>query len=126
MTDDAIHLDRREPATPEGAFDLMAAADELLANAHELKAGRSARTLTPGMGAALKQTLLAVCAGRELREHPTPGPTTIQVLKGDVTIHAGDEVLELSAGQWAVVPERNHDLAAGSDSVVLLTVVARP
>lgn len=122
-TDDAVHAERREPSQPEGPLDLAAAGEELLASARELAAKRSARTLTPGIGALLKQTLMALCGGSELAEHPAPGPTTIQVLKGDVTLTAGDISHDLSAGQWAVVPQRNHDLVAHSDAVVLLTVV---
>lgn len=122
--DDAIHAERREPATPDAPLDLVEAGAELLETARGMHAGRAARTLTPGMGATLKQTLLAICEGRELGDHPSPGPTTAQVLRGDVTITAGDHALSMSAGQWGVVPRETHDLVAHTDAVVLLTVTA--
>ncbi|WP_238445407.1 hypothetical protein [Salsipaludibacter albus] len=126
MTDDAVHAERRDPEQPEGALDLHAAGAELLEQANGLAAGRAARTLTPHLGADLKQTLLAVCAGQRLGEHPSPGPATLQVLSGAVTVHVGDDALSLDAGEWAVLPRELHDLAARDDAVVLLTVHADP
>lgn len=123
-TDDAVHAKRREPAQPDTPLDLEAAGRDLLDTARGLAAKRSARSLTPGTGAHLKQTLLAVCGGHELKEHPSPGPATLHVLQGDVTITAGDKTVALSAGQWFVVPSQRHDLVAQSDAVVLLTVAA--
>lgn len=121
MTDD-IHADRREPETPAGAFDLHAASSELLAQAGELSAGRCARTLTPGAGAVLKQTLLALRAGATLGEHVAPGPATIHVLKGQVTMRSDHGEVELRDHGWAVIPTGPHDLRAVTDTAVLLTV----
>lgn len=124
MTDDAVHAERREPEQPEGALDLAAAGAALLEQANGLAAGRAARTLTPHLGADLKQTLLALCDGRRLGEHPSPGPATLQVLSGAVTIRTGADELQLDTGDWAVLPRESHDLAARADTVVLLTVHA--
>lgn len=122
MTDDRRHADRRDPETPEGSFDLHAAARTLLDQAGDLDAGRSARTLTPRVGGPLKQTLMALRAGRRLAEHRAPGPATLQVLEGSVTLAAGDRTITLAAGEWAVIPDEIHDLSAQVDAVVLLTV----
>lgn len=119
---DAVHADRRDPQTPEGALALADAGDELLATAGELDAGRASRTLTPGAGATLKQTLLALREGRRLDPHTTNGTATIQVLRGTVVLTAGGDELALDAGQWATVPQSEHDLRAEADAVVLLTV----
>jgi quercetin dioxygenase-like cupin family protein len=89
-----------------------------------LDAGRSARTLTPGAGADLKQTVLALTAGNRLQEHRTPGPATIQVLKGQVRLGSDAAELELLTGQWAPIPDEVHDLVALTDSAVLLTVAS--
>jgi quercetin dioxygenase-like cupin family protein len=121
---DAIHAERREPQEPAGAFDLGDAGDELLETAGELDAGRASRTLTPGAGAMLKQTLLALREGRRLDPHTTNGTATIQVLRGAVVISADGDELALDAGQWAVIPQSEHDLRAESDAVVLLTVAS--
>lgn len=122
MTDDPRHADRRDPETPDAPFDLHAAAGELLDQARGLDAGRSARTLTPRAGGPLKQTLLALLAGRRLDEHRAPGPATLQVLQGSVTLGTDGNSVTLAAGQWSAIPDEVHDLAAEVDAVVLLTV----
>ena len=124
MSDDAAHADRRTPTVPEAPLDLVDVGKELLESARGLRAGRAARTLTPGMGATLKQTVLAMCDGERLNDHPSPGPTTAQVLHGAVTITAGDDTLALNTGEWAIVPRQSHDLVAVGDAIVLLTITA--
>jgi quercetin dioxygenase-like cupin family protein len=119
---DAAHAERRTPAEPEGAFDLDAAIDELLAQAHSQSSGRAARTLTPGPGAALKQTLLALRADHRLDEHTAPGPASIQVLRGSVTLSTAETSVEVPLHHWATIPPVLHDLCADTDAVVLLTV----
>ncbi len=120
----AIHARRRLPEQPEGVVDLAAAGHELLQQAETLAAGRAARTLTPHAGADLKQTLLALRAGRTLGEHPSPGPATLQVLEGAMTLRSGDDVVAISAGGWVALPRERHDLEADRDTVALLTVHA--
>lgn len=120
---DAIHAERREPEQPRGAFDLDEAARELLDQARAQAAGRAARTLTPGAGAPLKQTLLALASGQRLDDHQAPGPATVQVLVGDVVLRSGETELRLGERQWGVIPDAVHDLRAEADAVVLLTVV---
>jgi len=121
MTDD-IHGDRRDPQQPDGAFDLLAAADDLLDQARGLRAGRAARTLTPGAGSPLRQTLLALASGQLLDEHRAPGPATLHVLRGDVVMRTGDSELALHPNDWAAIAPEAHDLHATTDAVVLLTV----
>lgn len=111
----------RAPATPEGAFDLDAAGDDLLAQARD-GAGRAARTLMPGGGAPLKQTLMALVAGEELAEHASPGPATLVVLRGRAELRWQDTVEVVPAGHWATIPDAPHALRAGEDVVILLTV----
>lgn len=121
MTND-LHAERRDPEQPDGAFDLLAAANELLEQARGLAAGRAARTLTPGAGAPLKQTLLAIATGQRLDEHQAPGPATLQVLLGEVIMRTGDREVQLRQHHWAAVPMAAHDLRAETDAAVLLTV----
>lgn len=123
---DAIHAARREPMTPEGALDLGATAEELLTQAAELAAGRAARTLTPGAGSPLKQTLVALTEGTRLADHRAPGPASLQVIVGSVTMGYEGTAVDLQAGQWAAIPDRTHDLSAVTDAVVLLTVAPNP
>ncbi len=107
-----------------GSVNLPSAAAELLELARTSRAGRAGRTLTPGAGAALKQTLMALVAGQSLADHDTPTAATLQVLVGAVRLTAGGtETLELYAGDHAPVPPVRHGLDAIDDAVVLISVV---
>ncbi|MEX1163452.1 MAG: hypothetical protein WEB03_07715 [Nitriliruptor sp.] len=117
-----VHAPRREPAEAEGPFDLHAAAEELLAEASQLRSGRSARTLTPGSGASLKQTLLALTAGQRLQDHLAPGPTTLLGIRGTAVLAHDRTAVTLTDGVWAACPVGPHSLEAVSDTVVLITV----
>ena len=123
---DASHAPRRDPEEPDAAFDLDEAADELLIQARSQSSGRAARTLTPGGGAVLKQTLLALLADRRLDEHTAPGPASIQVLRGSVTLSTAGSCAEVPLHHWATIPTELHDLCADTDAVVLLTVAPAP
>lgn len=112
----------RRPATPREPTDLDDLAGLMLEEAGGRDAGRAARTLTPGSGARLKQTVLAVRAGRRLQEHTTPGPATIQVLRGTAVVGLPDGQQTVPAGSWMVIPDQPHDLEAVGDTAVLLTV----
>ncbi|HSK24063.1 MAG TPA: cupin domain-containing protein [Egicoccus sp.] len=109
--------------TPTPPVDLAEIGQQLLGEARE-SSGRSAVTLTPSDGGPLKQTLIALTAGSELTEHPSPGPAAIHVLEGAGTLRWGDESSRLIAGQWAPLPLDKHGLSAEEDLVALLTVVS--
>jgi quercetin dioxygenase-like cupin family protein len=102
---------------------LTALADEQVAAARASSAGRSAHTIHGGQTLALRQTVLALVAGRALGEHESPGEATLQVLAGRVRLSAGDDSWEAAAGDYLVIPPARHDLAAIDDSAVLLSVV---
>jgi quercetin dioxygenase-like cupin family protein len=123
-----MHQDKadRHPQTPDIPLDLDQAAGELLDQAGAAGPGRMARNLTPGEGAGLSQTLMALTSGTKLGEHVTNGPATLQVLRGAVTITAQDGEVSVGTGQWATVPRDEHGLTANEDSVVLLTVAPVP
>ncbi len=97
-------------------------ADEHLALAQQHSAGRSAHTIYGGQGHVLRQTLIALAAGRRLGEHESPGEATLQVLRGAVRLHAGGHTWDGAAGDHVVIPGERHDLEAIEDTVVLLTV----
>jgi len=102
---------------------LSALAAEQIAAAHASPAGRSARTIHGGHAHALRQTVLALLAGRALSEHESPGEATLYVLAGRVRLSAGDHSWEAATGDYVDVPPGRHDLAAIDDSAVLLSVV---
>jgi quercetin dioxygenase-like cupin family protein len=104
---------------------LIALAREQLEAAREASSGRSARTVYGGQEHILRQTLIAITAGRMLDEHENPGEATVQVLQGRVKLVAGDTVRKGAAGHLIVVPDRRHTLEAEEDSAVLLTTALR-
>lgn len=99
-----------------------ALSERLLDNARDGEAGRAAETLYGGHDRVLRQTAIALLAGREMSEHESPGEATLQVLRGQVTVHADGQALEAVTGEIMEIPPVRHSLSATVDSVVLLTV----
>lgn len=104
---------------------LTSLADELLADARQAHAQRAARTVYGGQEHALRQTMIALASGAGLSEHESPGEATLHVLDGNVRFVAGEDTVELGAGDHLVIPGVRHSLEATSDAVVLLTVSNR-
>lgn len=100
-------------------------AEEHLAKAREASSGRAAVTVHGGKEHDLRQTVIALAGGQRLGEHESPGEATLQVLVGEVRLHAGEDTWTGSAGDYVVIPPRRHDLEAVSDAAVLLTVATR-
>jgi quercetin dioxygenase-like cupin family protein len=116
------HAPRRDPATPDGPLDIAAEGRALLEQAHNQRSGRQSRTLTPGAGAGLSQTLLALTSGTVLEDHRAPGPATIHVLSGNLTLTVDGDETPLGTGTWATIPQVAHGLRADTDATALLTV----
>ncbi len=101
---------------------LIATARQQLQLAESASSGRSAHTVYGGHEHALRQTVIALAAGRELADHENPGEATVHVLHGRVRLTAGDTSWEGSAGDLLIVPQSVHSLAALEPCAVLLTV----
>jgi quercetin dioxygenase-like cupin family protein len=101
---------------------LTALAREQLKLAKQAASGRSADTVYGGHEHVLRQTLIAMVAGRELGEHENPGEATVHVLQGRVRLNGNGHRWEGSPGDLLIVPTARHSLEALEDSVVLLTV----
>lgn len=101
--------------------DLSALATELLNTAADAHARRASRTLAHPVD-GLRQTVMALLAGVDLGEHESPGPASLQVLRGQVRIVAGNGSEPLREGQIAPVPMARHGVHADEDSVILLSV----
>lgn len=101
---------------------LTALARQQLKAAVSASSGRSSQTVYGGHEHVLRQTVVALAAGRKLDEHDSPGEATLHVLQGRVTLHSGEDSWEGSPGDLLVVPEARHSLDAIEDSAVLLTV----
>lgn len=100
-------------------------AEEQVAAARSASSGRAAVTVHGGHQHDLRQTLIALAGGTRLGEHESPGEATLQVLAGEVRLHAGEETWTGSAGDYLLIPPVRHDLEAISDAAVLLTVATR-
>ena len=103
-------------------MSLTALAREQQERAAISTSGRSARTVWGGHEHVLRQTLIALAAGRSLDEHENPGEATVYVLLGRVRLTSVDASWEGSPGDHLVIPAARHGLEALEDSVVLLTV----
>jgi quercetin dioxygenase-like cupin family protein len=104
---------------------LTALAREQLELAKAATSGRSARTVFGGREHTLRQTVIALSAGRMLDEHANPGQATVHVLHGHVRLQAGETSWEGASGHLIEVPDAPHTLLAVDDAVVLLTVVTQ-
>lgn len=106
-------------------LSLAALAREQLEIAMKAASGRSAATVYGGHEHVLRQTLIALAAGRALDEHENPGEATVHVLRGRVRLACGDVAWEARAGDLLIVPDARHSLEAIENSAVLLTVAKR-
>jgi quercetin dioxygenase-like cupin family protein len=101
---------------------ITALAENQLSQATTADSGRSSVTVYGRSGARLRQTIIALAAGRVLGEHKSPGDASVYCLRGRVQLHAGDSQVELRVGDFVAVPPQRHHLEAMEPSVLLLTV----
>lgn len=105
------------------AFDLRALANQLMTESPFTEHGRNALTLTRN---DKHTTVLTVAkAGKIVQEHSSPGPTTIVMISGSVTLMTNGEAqkIPLSAGTAAsFAPDVTHRIEAHSDSAFLIVI----
>jgi quercetin dioxygenase-like cupin family protein len=114
--------DRREIRRPVQAFDAASAAERLRKEKTYEDHGRS--VLSAFHGPSLRVMLTAIAAGRRTGERRVAGPSTVQVLEGEVRFRAGEERHVFSAGGTLVL-EGNvpYEAEALSDAAFLHTLV---
>jgi quercetin dioxygenase-like cupin family protein len=103
-------------------MSLEALAREHLKRAQPDSTGRSSSTVYGGHEHVLRQTLIAIKAGRSMSEHESPDESTVLVLQGRVRLVAKDDAWEGRSGDMLIVPDVRHSIEAIEDSVLLLTV----
>ncbi|MCL3862407.1 cupin domain-containing protein [Actinotalea sp. K2] len=101
---------------------LIAQARQQLEAARRATSGRSAKTVHGGHEKVLRQTVIAMCAGRSTDEFNNPGEATVHVLTGRVRLTCGPTTWDGSPGDLLIAPQTPHALHAVEDSVILLTV----
>jgi len=95
---------------------------DLLVKAASAVSGRSSVTVYSRPGARLRQTLMALAAGRVMGEHKSPGDASLLCVQGRVRVRAGDAEVDLGPGDLVALPPQRHDVEALEPSVLLLTV----
>jgi quercetin dioxygenase-like cupin family protein len=98
-------------------------ADQLIADLPNHGSGRTARTVLSG--SVMRAVVVALRDGVEMAEHDSPNGATLQVLRGKVTLRAGERDWPLEPGQLIAVPPQRHSVEAHADSALLLTVALR-
>ncbi len=114
--------DSLEIRRPVQAFDVASAAKRLREEKTYEDHGRSVLSLFHGP--SLRAMLTTIAAGRRTGERRVAGPSTVQVLEGEVKFQAGEERHVLSAGGTLVL-EGNvpYEAEALSDAAFLHTLV---
>lgn len=124
MTDHTpAYLTTHTVSGDELVYALKKEADELAAAVQPGE--RRGKSLAKQAG--LSVVLVAMGQGNQLGSHATAGATTVQLLSGEVTFHAGEDTKTLREGELvSLAPGVQHDAEAHQVSVLLVTVAAAP
>jgi quercetin dioxygenase-like cupin family protein len=106
-----------------GVVALPELADVLLADLPNHRAGRAAKTVLSGT--VMRAVVVALKGGEEMSEHDSPPAATLHLIRGSVTLRAGEQEWPLEPGQLVPVPPQRHSVVAHTDSAFLLTVALR-
>ena len=98
-------------------------AESLIADLHNHPAGRTAKTILSGT--VMRAVVIAMKQGSGLQEHDSPPASTLYLIKGRVTLRAGEREWPVYPGQLIAIPPQRHSVEAHADSAILLTVALR-
>lgn len=101
---------------------LTALARQQLKLAAASSSGRSSQTVFGGHQRHLRQTVIALNAGKSLAEHDSPGEATMLVLSGKLALICGEDSWKGSTGDMLIIPPARHSVEALEDVAFLLTV----
>lgn len=102
------------------AADLVVIGDQLLEEATERPDGLRTRPVL--RGPLMSAVLFALRGGSSLPEHASPPAASLQVLRGQVVLVAGEQSWALGAGELLPIPQARHRVDATTDAVCLLTI----
>lgn len=103
-------------------MSLVAQARTELEAARRAPSGRSAKTVHGGHDKVLRQTVVALCAGRSTDPYDSPGEATVHVLVGRIRLQTDATAWDGGPGDLIVMPQARTSMHAVDDAVVLLTV----
>ncbi|QBJ97493.1 LuxR family transcriptional regulator [Rhodococcus sp. ABRD24] len=103
-------------------MSLTALARQQLKLAAGASSGRSSQTVYGGHQRSLRQTVIALSAGKSLAEHDSPGEATLLVLSGKLALISGENSWKGSTGDMLMIPATRHSVEALEDVAFLLTV----
>lgn len=98
-------------------------ASELMMLARAASTNRFARTIFGGRNRALRQTVIAMCAGERMAEHKNPGEASLQLLTGRIELRGVTQTWPLNPGDIVEIPDEVHSVEVLEDSAFVLTVV---
>ena len=101
---------------------ITALARQQLEIAKNASSGRSAKTVHGGHERSLRQTVVALAAGRTMAEHQNPGESTVYVIHGRILLSTSSASWSGWLGDLIIVPDALHSVEALEDSVILVTV----
>lgn len=97
--------------------------DALIADLRNHPAGRAAKTILSGT--VMRAVVIALKEGAEMSEHDSPPAATLYVIRGHVTLRAGEREWSVQPGQLVPIPPQRHSVLAHADTAMLLTVALR-
>jgi len=106
-------------------LSLIAQARNEIEAARRAPSGRSAKTVHGGHEKVLRQTVIALCAGRGTDQHENPGEATVQVITGRIRLATDSTSWDGGPGDLIVVPRARSSIHAVEDAVILFTVAKR-
>jgi len=111
----------RRLAAPVLTFDLAKEVASLKHEASWQRGDRNARTLVEDPGFRL--VLTALKTGAQMREHRASGWVSVQGLEGHLRLQAGEQTVDLQAGQMVVLePQLLHSVEALAEGAFLLSI----
>lgn len=115
----------RSLSAPLLRFELAEEAARLRAESPFLEGDRNARTLVKA--GAFRLVLVAFRVGATFDENDQRGSLALQVLDGRVDVRVGEDVIEISAGEVAVVsPEHPWTAIALADGLLMFHLAWPP
>ena len=104
-----------------GLLDLEQEASDLMEHSVGSKHGHAQRTLYRYAGVTI--AMFALQENAALPRHAADGVVSVHVLRGQITINAGETRFDLAAGQLVrMEPRLAHDVCASMPSVILLHI----